>query len=242
MKKTVLTVLLVCGTLILSGCGEKPFTGDGQFTVNNDDATVAQGQSVVIDVLANDTYDPAQSEHSIEIVLDAISDPSVLQKGTAVINSDNRTITYTANAGASGDEIFFYSAHATGQKDNGNGGSNPFSTVSKEANITVHITDVPNAQPVADSQTVEIDCNVAAQPTVDIVLSGSDPENEPLTYEIVTNPTYGTLSPVNGNQVTYSADGTLCSSGVNDQFTFRVSDGVQYSEEANVTIIPVNAP
>lgn len=242
MKKTVLTVLLVCGTLILSGCGEKPFAGDGEFTVNNDDATVAQGQSVVIDMLANDTYDPAPGEHSMQIVLDAISDPSALQKGTAVINSDNRTVTYTANAGESGDETFFYSAHATGQKDDGNGGSNPFLTISKEGTVTVHITDVPNGQPVADSQTVEIDCNVAAQPTVDIVLSGSDPENEPLTYEIVTNPVYGTLSPVNGNQVTYSADGSLCASGTNDQFTFRVSDGVQYSAEANVTVVPVNAP
>ena len=242
MKKRVLTALLVCGTILLSGCGEKPFTGDGQFTVNDDNATVAQGQSVVIDVLANDTYDPAPDEHSMQIILDTISDTSMLQKGTAVINSDNRTVTYTANAGASGDETFSYYAHATGQKDDGNGGSSPFSTVSKEANVTVHIIDVPNAQPVADSQTVEIDCNVAAQPTVDIVLSGSDPENEPLTYEIVTNPTYGTLSPVNGNQVTYSANGTLCSSGANDQFAFRVSDGVQYSTEANVTIIPVNAP
>ncbi len=101
-----------------------------------------------------------------------------------------------------------------------------------------------NFKPVAKSFTVDLDCNVAGRPFVDIILSGNDPEGEAVTYAIVsnTNPLYGTLSQItNGNHVTYQANNgvNICNNDENDTFQYHVFDGVQYSDDANVTIHPV---
>lgn len=233
MKKMILKLgLALIAILIVNGCNGKV---GSRFVVNDDTAVVTQGQSVEIDAVSNDSFEEDANEHGTHIVLKAITQAPT--KGVAVIDSGNNTITYTANAGASGDDIFKYSAYVTGQREVYSGGTTEFNTTAKEANVTVHITEVPNERPIADSKTVELNCDVAGQPTVDITLSGNDPEGEPLTYEIVTPPVLGTLSAVNGNQVTYSSN-SVCGNG-NDMFTFRVSDGLQFSQEANVTIVPV---
>ena len=222
------TVALICG------CSGKPGGGD-RFELKDDNATVAQGQSVTISVLSNDSFYPHANEHGTYIVLKEITQAPT--KGVAVINNGNGTVTYSANVGASGDDTFVYSAYATGQKEQQSGGTREFNTTAKEATVTIHITEVANEKPVSNSMGVEIDCDVAAQPSVEIELTGSDPEGEVLTYEIVSHPAHGTLSSLNGNQVTYSSS-MICNNN-QDVFTFRVSDGVQFSQEANVTILPV---
>jgi len=238
MKNLLKIVSAVILLLIISGCDQKP---GPRFEVNDDSAVVTQGQSVEIDAVANDTYEPYADEHFTHIVLKSIT--TAPNKGTAVINDVNNTIIYTANAGESGDDTFVYSAYVTGKEEVYGGGLSDFNTTEKSATVTVHITEVENHKPVADEQTVELDCNVTAAPSVDITLTGSDSDGDTLTYSIVQNPWYGTLSAINSsNTVTYTLDSnTFCHNSDNkDTFTFKVNDGLQDSDDANVTIVPIN--
>ena len=239
MKKTILKLgLAFIAILVISGCNGKV---GSRFVVNDDTAVVTQGQSVEINVVSNDSFTENANEHGTNIVIKEITQAPT--KGVAVVNSGNNTITYTANASAFGDDTFKYSAYVTGQKELYSGGTTEFNTTAKEANVTVHITEVPNAKPVANAQTVELNCDVAGQPSVTITLSGSDEDGDSLTYSISAQPLVGTLSSINGNSVTYTDTGygsRLCTSDFGqDMFKFKANDGLQDSNEANVTIIPV---
>jgi acid phosphatase type 7 len=94
----------------------------------------------------------------------------------------------------------------------------------------------PNDPPVADSQSVITDEDTP----VSITLTGSDPENDPLSYAITSLPANGTLSGT-APSLTYTPAADFYGS---DSFTFRVSDGVSSSAPATVsiTVNPVNDP
>ncbi len=99
----------------------------------------------------------------------------------------------------------------------------------------VSISVVPvNDRPVADHQTVSTDEDTAR----DILLTGEDPEFDPLNYEVLTQPAHGTLS---GTPPFLTYLPTNNYSGP-DSFTFRVSDATTNSEPATVslTVRPVN--
>lgn len=87
---------------------------------------------------------------------------------------------------------------------------------------------VPSDPPVADPQSVTADEDVAEA----ITLTGSDPEDDPLTYSIVDNPSHGSLSGTPPD-VTYTSDTNF---NGDDSFTFRVHDGYSYSPAATVDI------
>jgi hypothetical protein len=67
---------------------------------------------------------------------------------------------------------------------------------------------------------------------VNITLTGSDVENSPLTYAVVTNPANGSLSGTAPN-LTYTPSAGF--SGTNT-LTFHVNDGTVNSADATVTI------
>ncbi|MBK8039286.1 MAG: tandem-95 repeat protein [Verrucomicrobiaceae bacterium] len=95
-------------------------------------------------------------------------------------------------------------------------------------------TTTTNQPPVALSQTV----TTAEDSALAITLSGTDTENAPLTYTVLTQPTNGTLT---GTAPALSYTPAANSTGT-DSFTFRVNDGTQNSATATVsiTITPVN--
>jgi RHS repeat-associated protein len=100
-------------------------------------------------------------------------------------------------------------------------------------NITV---EPPNQAPVANNQTV----NLNEDATANITLTGSDPDGNPITYIIVTQPAHGALTGAAPNLIYTPAanyNGT-------DSFTFRVNDGQLNSATATVSIniAPVNDP
>ena len=105
--------------------------------------------------------------------------------------------------------------------------------------VRVDVTDLENP-PVADATSASVleDGNVA------ITLTGSDPNNAPLTFQIADSPTLGTLgaiTPIDASSasVTYTPNADENGS---DSFTFTVSNGTQTSTPATVsiTITPVN--
>jgi hypothetical protein len=85
-----------------------------------------------------------------------------------------------------------------------------------------------NHPPVADSQAIQTDEDTS----VAIVLSGSDPDGNPLTYSVVTGPVNGTLSGTAPN-LTYSPHANYHGP---DSFTFQTHDGNRDSLVATVSI------
>ena len=104
---------------------------------------------------------------------------------------------------------------------------------------TVQIT-VVNRAPMANEQTV----NTAEDIALPITLTGSDTDNDPLTFSVLSMPSYGDLTGAAPN-LTYTPDPDFFSpSGHPDSFTFKVNDGLADSNVAtiNITVNPVNDP
>lgn len=94
----------------------------------------------------------------------------------------------------------------------------------------------PNQPPVATSQSVATDEDT----TVMITLTAHDPDGDPLTFVVVSQPQHGSLSGIAPN-LFYTPETNY--NGM-DSFTFKANDGTVESNEATVmiTIIPVNDP
>ena len=86
-----------------------------------------------------------------------------------------------------------------------------------------------NAAPTANGQSLVTNEDVAIST---ITLTGSDPENSPLTYTITRNPTKGALSG-SGSRYSYTPTANINGS---DYFTFIVNDGSKNSATATVSI------
>lgn len=86
--------------------------------------------------------------------------------------------------------------------------------------------------PIAFSQDVH---STGQFDPLSITLTGHDPEGAPLSFVLARNPSHGTIDRVPGDpqNVIYFADGDFI--GV-DSFLFRVSDGAQWSEDAQIYI------
>ncbi|MDP9353014.1 MAG: PKD domain-containing protein, partial [Chloroflexota bacterium] len=130
---------------------------------------------------------------------------------------------------ATGDQI----VNTASVADDGTNGPDP-----TPANNTATDTDTveapANAAPAAQDQSVSTDEDTA----VDVVLTASDADNDPLTFSVLTQPAHGKLSGTAPN-LTYTPDADY--SGP-DSFTFTVNDGTVDSTVATVsiTVRPVN--
>ncbi len=125
------------------------------------------------------------------------------------------TLSYTPAANFNGPDSFTYQV-VQGDVSSG------FATVS------INVTPVNDA-PVAAPATLNTPQGVA----LPIVLTGSDAENSPLTFSILSGPTAGTLSGTAPN-VTYTPPAGFTGSAT---FTFRANDGTVFSAAATVTVI-----
>lgn len=94
-----------------------------------------------------------------------------------------------------------------------------------------------NTAPTALAQVIEID----EDEDVEIILEGSDPEMDELTFQVVTDPTSGWLEYTPEGSIFYHPDSNFF--GV-DSFKFVANDGELSSQDAKVEIdiLPVNDP
>ncbi len=92
-----------------------------------------------------------------------------------------------------------------------------------------NVTSPPNGPPVANAQTVFAGFDTPRA----IVLAGSDPEHAPLTFNVVANPTNGSLSGTPPN-LTYTPNPEFNGT---DRLQFTVRDAKYESDPAEVTII-----
>lgn len=171
----------------------------------DDTATTSEDNAVAINVLANDT-DPDGDALTI-ISVTAAAHGSVVPSGGSVI--------YTPNANYFGVDTFTYTA------DDGHGGTDT---------ATVVVTILPvNDAPVANNQTVVTN----EETPVAFTLTASDVDGGALTYTVLSNPLYGTLSGVAPNLTYIPAPNAVGP----DSFTFRVNDGAADSNVATVSIV-----
>jgi len=134
----------------------------------NDSATTAQGQSVSIDVIANDS-DADNDALTITAVSPATDGDTDIVAGEA---------TYTPAPGFTGIDSFTYTI------SDGNGDD-------ATATVTVTVSAV-NAPPVAIADAAITDQDVAIN--IPVLANDSDPDDDSLSLEIVTGPASGTAS------------------------------------------------
>jgi hypothetical protein len=140
--------------------------------------------------------------------------------GPVVVTGPNTaTVTYTPDPGFAGPDGFLFTVSD--------------GTASLPAAVAVTVTPV-NDGPVANAQSVETDEDTA----VPVVLTGSDPEGDPLTFAVVAGPLHGTLAGTPPALV-YTPDSNFHGP---DSISFTVSDGALTSAVAVVafTVRPVN--
>jgi VCBS repeat-containing protein len=217
------------------------FNGPDSFTFRVNDgqtnstlATVAITVSPVNDApVANNqnVNTPQNTPHAITLTgSDVENDPLTFAIVTSPTNGaltgfnpNTGAVTYTPNTNFSGADTFTFRV-------------NDGQTNSAVATVAITVNFV-NTQPVANGQSV----TTAEDTPKAITLTGSDGENDPLTFAIVTGPTNGTLSGLNPNTgvVTYTPSTNFYGG---DSFTFQVNDGQTNSAPATVvlTVTPVN--
>jgi hypothetical protein len=101
--------------------------------------------------------------------------------------------------------------------------------------VSLVVTPVDDL-PIADAANV----SVPEDTVLHILLTGSDPDGDPLTYSVLRTPIHGKLSGTAPN-LTYTPDPNF---SWLDSFTFRVNDGTSNSLPATVmiSVVPVNDP
>jgi subtilisin family serine protease len=140
----------------------------------------------------------------------------ILVSGPAngVLSGTLPSVTYTPNADFNGADSFTF-------KVNDGTADSPAATVS----LTVTpVNDAPSAAAQAVGATEDLPQGV--------VLAGTDPESDPLTFAIVSPPSNGVLSGTLPNLV-YTPNADFNGA---DAFSFRVNDGVLDSLPATVTV------
>lgn len=205
------------------------FNGQDSFTfIVNDGSDNSSAATVTINVApindaptANPQTVGTPEDTAVGVTLTG-SDPENSALSFSVVSFPSRgvlsgtapNLTYTPNAGVSGQDTFTFRVN--------DGNLN-----SPTATVTINVSSVNDA-PTANSQTVATPEDTA----VGITLTGSDPENSPLTFAIGTGPTQGTLTGTAPN-LTYTPNAGVSGS---DSFTFTVNDGELTSPAATVNI------
>jgi uncharacterized protein YjiK len=145
---------------------------------------------------------------------DSLTYVIVAQPANGALSGIPPNITYTPTAHFYGSDSFTFKVN-DGKID------------SNTATVSITVNHV-NHPPVAQNRTVTTDEDTSKA----VTLASTDPDNDPLAYIIVTQPTHGALSGTPPN-VTYTPTAHYSGS---DSFTFKVNDGKVDSNTATVSI------
>ncbi len=176
---------------------------------NADAVSTDTNTAVTVNVLNNDT-DANRDTLSVDQI---INEPS---NGQVTVNG-NGTVTYTPDTDFLGNDSFTYTATD--------------GVLSSNA-ATVSITVAPpNNVPVAnsDSATTSEDTDT----TIDVLNNDTDADGQELTPSIVTQPANGLATVNDDGTITFSPAKDFNGS---DSFAYRVSDGLDYSAAATVSL------
>lgn len=192
--------------------------GNNPPVANDDSASVVAGGSVNIDVLANDD-DPDDDP----LVVTIETQPS---HGTATVEGDG-TIIYTHNGDTATSDSFQYRiTDPDGAFD--------------VATVSITIQQPENQAPVANDDSATVDAGGSV--TIDVLANDVDPDGDPLTVTIETQPSHGSAGVTADQKVTYTHNGDDATS---DSFTYRATDphGAFDTATVSITIVqPAEVP
>ncbi|MCB8978743.1 MAG: tandem-95 repeat protein [Ardenticatenaceae bacterium] len=186
----------------------------------DDNATTLEEESVIVNVLANDT-----DSDNDALLVESVSSPI---NGSATIQPGG-TILYVPDTNFNGTDSFDYTI------SDGRGGTGV-------ATVTVTVTPV-NDEPVAVDDAATTDEDTAV--TVDVLANDNDLDGDTLSILNTTQPGNGSVTVNPDNTVTYTPDPDFNSSdnaGDADSFTYTISDGNGATATAivSVTVNPIN--
>ena len=184
-------------------------------TAGADTGAVVRGQSVTIDVLANDRGANG------DLVAPGLAVITAPQNGRAEVQDADGPgparpqVTYTPSLNASATDSFTYRLTEAGQ--------------TADASVTL---SVANAAPTASDDSAKVRSSAGTVIEVPVLGNDADPDGGSLVIDEVGVPEHGTAS-VNGNTITYDpTDGYVGPDG----FTYRISDGQGATAQARVTM------
>lgn len=195
-----------------TGFFAQPVEPENQPPVAKDDTgTTHQNKSLTLDILANDS-DPDNDPLTLEITA---------QPEHGALTVDGDFVTYTPNDGYSGKDSFSYTI------SDGNGGEDAALVT---LSIAAVLTDPGNQAPIAQDDTGVTHHDEPV--SINILANDSDPDNDPLSFEITSQPQHGSLT-IDGGIVTYIPDDGYSGK---DTFGYTLSDGNGGKDNAIVTI------
>lgn len=177
-------------------------------------APLATDATVTID--KNQTYSgqlEASDSDNDSLTFSIVTPPD--QGAIVITDTAIGAFTYTPDTGASGTDTFTFKA---------NDGTDDSNT----ANVAITIG---NNVPIASSASISVDMDIAYSG----YLAAYDPDNDPLTYSLVSSGSSGVASITDAatGAFTYTPnDGALGS----DTFTYKVNDGSNDSAEATISV------
>jgi hypothetical protein len=204
--------------------GASNSTDNGTITISVDpvdDAPVAADQSVSTneDTNLNVNLGPTTDVDDESVTY---SVPPALQPAHGVVTVVGTVATYDPDLDYAGPDSFQF------QATDGN------SVTTGTIDVTVNPV---NDAPVADHQDLSTDEDTA----LPITLTASDVDNTQaeLTFEVIGEPSNGTLDTTTGSNLVYTPDADYNGP---DSITFRVTDpdGAESTESVTITVVPVN--
>ncbi len=205
------------------------FNGTDQFTFNAGDGTLVSAVATVALAVRPVNDPPVALAHSVSLNEDAFrdlvlggNDPDndtvtfeiVGQPGHGTVTGTPPNIRYTPSANFFGSDVFSFVVRDA-------------SSISAPA--TVNLTVMPvNDPPLATGLSLALD----EDGQLTVVLSGTDVDNDPLSFTVVDGPVHGSLTGTPPN-LTYVAAANFNGT---DQFTFNTRDGAAVSSSATVSL------
>ena len=210
-----------------------------------------------IELTASDSID--QSKRSFVLTVDASNDvPTISSISDQVIpmNGTTSLIQFSISDDETPSHLLIVTAHSSNlvlvpenRIQHGGSGEKRSVIITPTTNqrgialITIIVTDSEGkyseetfnvfvgSKPVAFSDTLYIEPGEITNG----ILRGNDSDNDTLQFSVVTQPTYGTVTMIDATKGTYQYHPGQ-TSFQSDSFTFHVSDGVIYSDNATITI------
>lgn len=208
--------ITVAVTISVNSVNDAPVADSDSYTTDEDASLTVDAAA---GVLANDA-DPVEHSSLTAHLVGTVS------HGSLDLNADG-SFTYTPAANYNGSDSFTYRASD----------GTDYSGV-----VTVSLTvDSVNDAPLAveDSYTTAEDAALHVDGESSVLMNDSDIERSPLTADLVSDVTHGTLDLSSNGDFTYVPDENYNGS---DSFTYRTYDGEAYSSTVTVslTITSVN--
>ena len=213
------------------------FSGPDSFTFKVNDGA-ADSVATTVSITVTPINDPPMAANDNITILEDMS-TAISLRG---IDPDGNRLTYSILTKPSHGSLSGTEPNVVYEPDRNYNGPDSFTFKANDGTadsipgmISIMVT-AANDPPTADDDSV----TAHEDREMEISLSGTDPDGDPLTYAVLRKPAHGTLSGKAPN-LTYTPDPNF---SWLDTFTFQVNDGTTDSAPATVkiSVTPVNDP